>query len=90
MKKDYSKRNFINICGLSLPNLIGNIISLILSILVILIFNIDNELNMFLIIGLFQSFLGLNLSGRLLNKYCTNHDDTKCHDCKNWNCSRGK
>lgn len=88
MKNDYSKRTFISTFGLSLPNFIGYVISLIFSIIIIKFFNITNELYMFLIIGLFESFVGLEIGGRLLNKYCTNYDYKYCHGCKNWNCRR--
>lgn len=88
MKKDYSKRTFISTFGLSLPNFIGYVISLIFSIIIIKFFNITNELYMFLIIGLFESFVGLEIGGRLLNKYCANYDYKCCQNCKNWNCRR--
>ena len=88
MKNDYSKRTFISTFCLNLPNFIGYVISLIFFIIIIKIFNITNELYMFLIIGLFDSFVGLEIGGRLLNKYCTNYDYKYCHGCKNWNCRR--
>lgn len=88
MNKDYSKRTLINTFGLSLPNFIGYAISLIFSIIIIKFFNITNELCIFFIISLFQSFIGIEIGGRLLDKYCTNDNYKFCHGCKNWNCRR--
>ena len=86
MKNDYSKNTIINMCGLSLPNIIGYFFSFILSLMISIIFKIKNII---FLIGLFVSFIGLPFSGKLLNKYCTNKDLEKCKYCKNWNCTRG-
>lgn len=86
MKKDYSKRNLINSFGMNLPNNIGLLVSILISIPFILIFN--NSMLCMLILGFIHSFIGLPIAGKLLDKYCNNIDIEKCRKCKNWNCTR--
>lgn len=86
MKKDYSKRNLINAFGINLPNNIGLLVSILISIPFVLIFN--NSMLGMLILGFIHSFIGLPIAGKLLDKNCTNDDLRWCHGCKNWNCTR--
>lgn len=86
MNKDYSKRNLINRFGLNLPNNIGNIVSLLISLPIF--FFTDNIFIILLVMGFINSFIGLEISGSLLDKHCTNEDNEKCKKCCNWNCKR--
>lgn len=86
MKKDYSKRNLINAYGINLPHNICNLISILVSIPFLLIFN-----NLFIglfILGFVYSFIGLSIAGKMLDKNCTNKDIEKCKNCMNWDCTR--
>lgn len=86
MKKDYSKNNFINSCGINLPNIIGLYGCYLISIPIYLIFK--DKISFLLISSLLESFIGLEIGGFLLNKNCTNKDIDKCKNCKCWNCNR--
>lgn len=91
MRKDYSKRNLINAFGMNLPNNIGFIVSLFLSIIISLIIcklTGNNNGWFCLIFPFISSFVGLEIGGRLLDIHCTNKDINKCKNCKNWNCRR--
>ena len=85
MKKDYSKKNFINSFGLCLPNFIPFLLFYIIPGFIFIIFDI--KIPYFILIFLF-SFIGLPLGGYLLNKFCTNKDIEKCKNCQCWNCKR--
>ena len=91
MKKDYSKNTLINVFGISLPNMIGWIVSILITIPIsIIIYFLSNKTGGAggLIFAFVSSFIGLEVGGRLLNNYCTNNDIDKCKRCKNWNCRR--
>ena len=86
LKKNYYTDKFYKIFGINIPIIIGFLISLIISIILFLILNLKN--NFFLIFRTIFCFIGLLLSGIILNKKCTNIDKEKCKRCRLWNCLR--
>lgn len=86
MKKDYSKNNIFNLFGLNIPMFISEIICILISIFICLIFK--NKSLFVISMGLTMAFLGLDISGHLFDKYCINKDIDKCKNCKCWNCRR--